>query len=100
MNDRYWPIANRHFRPKAAFGGWENQPRSLYAYEANAGIQLKRDREQTNVDTVKEYPYIPYQAVVVAIDGRMARMRTNAAARLCEQRLSISGYGATDDFRL
>ncbi len=49
---------------------------SFYAYEANAGVRLKYEWEQTSLETVQDYSLLPYEAVVVAVDGRMARMRT------------------------
>jgi hypothetical protein len=48
---------------------------ALYAYEANAGIRLEHVWERSSIETVQDYPLLPYQAIVVAIDGRMARMR-------------------------
>lgn len=48
---------------------------ALYAYEAAAGIRLERDTLKSTAKMVHNYPAQPYEAIVIGIDGRMARMR-------------------------
>lgn len=60
---------------------------ALYAYAAAAGIRLKRDTLQSTVKLIHNYPDQPYEAIVIGIDGRIARMRA----------MQPSDYAKTDN---
>lgn len=48
---------------------------ALYAYAAAAGIRLNRDALQSTANFIYTYPAEPFEAIVIGIDGRIARMR-------------------------
>lgn len=60
---------------------------ALYAYAAAAGIRLKRDTLQSTVKLIHNYPDQHYEAIVIGIDGRIARMRA----------MQPSDYAKTDN---
>ncbi|MFC7286462.1 hypothetical protein ACFQPC_00280 [Herminiimonas glaciei] len=60
---------------------------ALYAYAAAAGIRLERDTLKSTAKMIHNYPTQPYEAIVIGIDGRMARMRA----------MQPSDYAKTDN---
>lgn len=60
---------------------------ALYAYEAAAGVRLERNVQMSGAKMMHDYPAQPYEAIVVGIDGRMARMRA----------MQPSDYARTDN---
>jgi hypothetical protein len=48
---------------------------ALYVHAAAASIRLKRDTLRSTVKMIHNYPGQPYEAIVIRIDERMARMR-------------------------
>lgn len=76
---------------------------ALYAYAATAGIRLNRDALQGTANFIHTYPAEPFAAIVIGIDGRIARMRAMQPSEYAKSKDNLMAdlvQLMIDDYRL